>query len=145
MEHKHIPSGHPVKSNPYIAWDKTTAPALVLLHWTQLPMNIYLVGMGIKINHNFKAAGVFCAKCNKTNETSGAILFFWTHLWPQLVQPGGEIECKQSERGVECIKGSNQFETNQSWYFIPIACTKTNDRHFTINYGSGPSRWAICA
>lgn len=29
--------------------------------------------MGIKINHNFKAAGTFCAKCNKTNETSGAI------------------------------------------------------------------------
>lgn len=36
-------------------------------------MSIYLVGMGIKINHNFKAAVVFCAKCNKTNETSGAI------------------------------------------------------------------------
>lgn len=31
---------------------KTTGSPLVLLHCTQLPMNVYLVGMGIKIKHN---------------------------------------------------------------------------------------------
>lgn len=53
--------------------------------------------------------------------------FFWTHLWPQLIQPSVEIECKHSERGVESVTAAlKTVWGTQSWYFIPIACTTAN-------------------
>lgn len=46
-------------------------------------MNVYLVGMGIKINHNFNAAGVILwQKQENQLEYQSYFQFFWTHLRP---------------------------------------------------------------
>lgn len=64
--------------------------------------------------------GILWQKQENQLEHQSYFQFFWTHLRPWLIQLDGEMECKQSEHGVESIKSAlEQGWGYQSWHFSP--------------------------